>query len=104
MGGLVEQQISSAVTALVRRAEREGLGVAELCARRFKDYPFGLRLVVTAGGANDFILGEPAVAAPDAHLSDLVVRCYGREGAVSPAQIHQQEPAAVPMEGGTDAS
>ncbi len=93
-----------AVTALIRRAEREGLGVAELCARLFKDYPFGLRLVVSAGGANDFILGEAAVTAPDPYLSDLVVRCYGRDGAaVSPAMIHQQEPDAVHVEGGTDA-
>ncbi len=87
-----------AVAALVRRAEREGLGVAELCARLFKDYPFGLRLAVNAGGENDFLLDEHAVAAPDQFLSDLVIRCYGREGAVaaaSPALIHLQEPGIV---------
>ncbi len=93
-----------AVAALIRRAEREGLGVAELCARLFKDYPFGLKLVVSAGGANDFILGEPAVAAPDPYLSELVVRCYGREGVATPAEIHQQEPDAVHVEGDKDAS
>lgn len=100
--GLSLRFAPEAVAALVRRAEREGLGVAELCARLFKDYPFGLRLVVSAGGANDFVLGEPAVAAPDAYLSDLVVRCYGREGVASPALIHQQEPDAVHVEGGDE--
>lgn len=92
------------VAALIRRAEREGLGVPELCARLFKDYPFGLKLVVSAGGANDFILGEAAVTAPDPYLSDLVVRCYGRESIASPVEIHQQEPEMVHVEGEKDAS
>jgi ATP-dependent Clp protease ATP-binding subunit ClpX len=80
-----------AVSALVRRAEREGLGVAELCGRLYKDYPFGLRLVATACGEQSFHLDEQAVANPDLYLSDLVIRCYGREGS-APALIHQQEP------------
>jgi ATP-dependent Clp protease ATP-binding subunit ClpX len=70
---------TDAVGALIRRAEREGTDVAELCARLFKDYPFGLRLVANAGGGEDFTLDAGAVERPDEHLSGLVVRAHGRQ-------------------------
>ncbi|MCB1226817.1 MAG: AAA family ATPase [Verrucomicrobiales bacterium] len=69
---------SDAVAALIARSEREGIEVASLCARLFKDYPFGLRLVKAAGDGGPFVLDEAAVSEPDRYLSDLVVRRCGR--------------------------
>jgi len=90
-----------AVAALVARAEREGVTVTGLCARLFKDYPFGLRLVANAGGGSRVVVTERGVLEPDAFLSELVVRSYGREVS-SPALIHQVEPNIVKEEGGDE--
>jgi ATP-dependent protease Clp ATPase subunit len=83
---------AGALTALAERARREGAGVRELCERLFKDYPFGLRLVVSAGGPRVFELDARAVANPDQHLSDLVVQCYREPGVAPEVDLHQQPP------------
>ncbi|HCN27445.1 MAG TPA: ATP-dependent protease [Verrucomicrobiales bacterium] len=76
---------AGAVQGLVRRAEREGSGVEELCSRLFKDFPFGLQLVARNTARKVFHLGPEAVERPDKFLSDLVVNCYrGAEPAPSP--------------------
>lgn len=67
---------TDAVQSLLRRAEREGSGVGELCARLFKDFPFGLQLVARSTSQKAFHLGIEAVERPDKFLSDLVVNCY----------------------------
>ncbi len=66
-----------AVAALVERAEREHVGVRELCGRLFKDYQFGLGLVGKNTGQRTFPLDRTAVDAPDRFISELVVRSYG---------------------------
>ena len=66
-----------AVAALVERAERENVGVRELCDRLFKDYQFGLGLVGKNTGQRTFTLDRAAVDAPDRFISELVVRSYG---------------------------
>jgi ATP-dependent Clp protease ATP-binding subunit ClpX len=65
-----------AVHALLEMAESEGAMVSELCARLFKDFPFGLQLVVRNTGDRVFALGKEAVLSPDKYLSDLVARSY----------------------------
>lgn len=72
-----------AVHALMERAEAEGLPVPELCQRLFKDYPFGLQLVVRNRGEQRFLLNRQAVQEPDRFLSDLVAKSY-REPAEAP--------------------
>ncbi len=67
---------AEAVRALVRRAEREGCGVEDLCARLFKDYPFGLQLVSRSTGQKAFHMNQESVDRPDRFLSDLVVSSY----------------------------
>ena len=67
------------VTALVARAEREGLHMRDLCEALFKDYEFGLKLV------RDRVKGEvlriplAALESPDNFLSEWLVSRY-REG------------------------
>ena len=67
-----------AVAALVERAERENVGVRELCGRLFKDYQFGLGLIGKNTGQRAFTLGRAAVDAPDRFISELVVQSYGQ--------------------------
>lgn len=67
---------AAAVRSLVRRAEREGSAVEALCAKLFKDYPFGLQLVSRSTGQTAFHIRREAVDQPDKFLSDLVVSSY----------------------------
>lgn len=67
---------TGAIRSLVQRAEREGSGIDELCARLFKDYPFGLQLVARSRGQKIFHLTRESVENPDKYLSDLVVSTY----------------------------
>ncbi len=64
---------SAAVGALAARAQREGMSVEGLCARLFKDYPFGLKLVTRSTGETRFHITPEAVANPDKYVSELVV-------------------------------
>ncbi|MBL9117945.1 MAG: AAA family ATPase [Verrucomicrobiaceae bacterium] len=65
-----------AIHALLERCEQEGATVHDLCARLFKDFPFGLQLVVRNTGSRVFSLNRDAITAPDAYLSDLVAKSY----------------------------
>ncbi len=67
---------SGAIRALIERAEREGSTVSALCARLFKDFPFGLQLVARSRGQKIFHLDRNGVEKPDRFLSDLVVNSY----------------------------
>jgi endopeptidase Clp ATP-binding regulatory subunit ClpX len=73
-----------AIHALVTRAEREGSGVQALCARLFKDYPFGMQLVSRTTGQKVFHLNREAVEHPDQYLSDLVVASYRQPASTEP--------------------
>lgn len=66
----------AAVSRLVQLARERGVRAAELCARLFKDYQFGLRLIAQNTGQQEFSLDVPAVEAPDKFLSDWVVASY----------------------------
>jgi ATP-dependent protease Clp ATPase subunit len=73
-----------AMRALIALADAELTPVADLCQRLFKDYPFGLQLVVRNTGARVFALGRLAVLEPDHYLSDLVAKSY-RTSAENPS-------------------
>ena len=64
---------SSAIAAIAARAQREGMHVDAMCAKLFKDYPFGLKLVTRSTGETSFALSADAIANPDKFVSDLVV-------------------------------
>lgn len=69
-----------AVHALIERSELEAVSIQELCQRLFKDYPFGLQLVVRNRGEQRFVLNRQAVQDPDRFLSDLVAKSYREPG------------------------
>jgi len=57
-------------------ALEQAVPVRELCARRFKDFQFGLQLIHKNTGLQDFTIDVDAVDAPDKILSDWVVKSY----------------------------
>jgi ATP-dependent Clp protease ATP-binding subunit ClpX len=74
---------SSAIAAIAARAQREGMHVDAMCAKLFKDYPFGLKLVTRSTGETSFALSADAIANPDKFVSDLVV-CACRQRPEAP--------------------
>lgn len=71
--GLTLEFDSEAMAAIAARAQREGMHVEALCAKLFKDYPFGLKLVTRSTGETRFVITSEAVANPDKYVSELVV-------------------------------
>jgi hypothetical protein len=61
----------------VALALEQTVPVRDLCAARFKDFQFGLKLVSQNTGRQEFIIDSDAVEAPDKVLSDWVVQSYG---------------------------
>jgi len=67
---------NAAAEMLVDEALKSNQSVRELCASRFKDFHFGLKLVAQSSGQKEFVLDIDAVQAPDKVLSDWVVKSY----------------------------
>jgi endopeptidase Clp ATP-binding regulatory subunit ClpX len=65
-----------AAEKLVALALAEAKPVRDLCAEKFKDFQFGLRLISQNTGQQEFTLDADAVEAPDKRLSDWVVASY----------------------------
>jgi endopeptidase Clp ATP-binding regulatory subunit ClpX len=74
----------TAADLLVAEALEKGESVRDLCAARFKDYQFGLKLIAQNSGQTEFEVDEEAVRNADKTLSDWVVASY-RKGEESPA-------------------
>ena len=72
--------MEAAATVLVEEALQTGQSVRDLCAARFKDYQFGLKLIAQNSAQAEFEITEEAVRNPDKVLSDWVVASYRREG------------------------
>lgn len=71
-----------AADLLVRLSIQDGQPVRDLCATKFKDYQFGLKLISQNTGQQEFTIDVPAVQEPDKTLSDWVVASYrNREAA-----------------------
>jgi ATP-dependent Clp protease ATP-binding subunit ClpX len=65
-----------AVDLLVQLALDQKTHVRDLCATRFKDFQFGLKLISQNTGQNEFTIDRDAVETPDKTLSDMVVASY----------------------------
>lgn len=66
----------AAADRLLELATQQSLPVREICAARFKDFQFGLRLIAQNTGQQEFTIDSAAVDAPDKTLSDWVVQSY----------------------------
>jgi endopeptidase Clp ATP-binding regulatory subunit ClpX len=75
----------AAAERLVNEALAQSKSVRDLCATKFKDYQFGLRLIAQNTGQQEFELDVDAVEAPDRVLSDRVVASYRVPGGAPPA-------------------
>lgn len=67
---------AAAADRLVALAIEQGKTVRDVCAERFKDFQFGLRLVAQNTGQREFVIELAAVEAPDQRLSEWVVASY----------------------------
>ncbi|MDX1951784.1 MAG: AAA family ATPase [Verrucomicrobiota bacterium] len=74
--GLAIRFTDAAADILINDAAAESVPIRDLCATRFKDYQFGLKLISQNTGQTDFLLDEEVVRAPDKTLSDWVVASY----------------------------
>ncbi len=66
----------AAADLLVGEALEKGQSVRDLCARRFKDFQFGLKLISQNSGQREFMIDKDAAEQPDKVLSDWVVTSY----------------------------
>jgi ATP-dependent protease HslVU (ClpYQ) ATPase subunit len=74
--GLSIHFTDEAVERLVALALQQSVPVRDLCASKFKDYQFGLKLIAQNTGQREFTIEHEAVEAPDKVLSDWVVASY----------------------------
>ena len=66
----------SAAEWLVSEALEKQQPVRDLCAARFKDFQFGLKLIEQNSGQREFMVGIEAAREPDKTLSEWVVASY----------------------------
>ena len=90
--GLKLSFTAGAVQWLVAESGRGARSVRDLCAVRFKDFQFGLRLIEQNTGRKEFEIDEATVAEPEKTLSEWVVASY-RSG-------EGQRPSEPKTEGG----
>jgi ATP-dependent Clp protease ATP-binding subunit ClpX len=92
--GLEIEFTDEAADRLVKEALEANRTVRDLCAEKFKDFEFGLKLIAQNSGGKKFTLDAEAVDAPDKFLSALVVSSY-RGGAAdsAPPPAPETDPA-----------
>jgi endopeptidase Clp ATP-binding regulatory subunit ClpX len=66
----------SAILRLIDIANSENKPVREICATRFKDFQFGLKLIQQNTGQTEFTIDSDVVENPQKVLSDWVVQSY----------------------------
>src|SRR5437016_380413 len=66
----------AAADMLVKEALDQSQSVRDLCAKKFKDFQFGLKLITQNAGQQEFVIDTDAVIAPDKALSEWVVASY----------------------------
>jgi ATP-dependent protease HslVU (ClpYQ) ATPase subunit len=65
-----------AADRLVAMALEQSVPIRDLCAARFKDFQFGLKLIWQNTGQKEFVIDIDAVETPDKILSEWVVKSY----------------------------
>jgi ATP-dependent Clp protease ATP-binding subunit ClpX len=65
-----------AADLLVQISQREGIPLRDLCANKFKDFQFGLKLIAQNTGQQEFVIEPAAVNEPEKTLSEWVVASY----------------------------
>ena len=68
-----------AAELIVSEALEKKQSVRDLCATRFKDFHFGLKLIAQNSGQTEFTIDREAAESPDKMLSQWVVASYRRE-------------------------
>src|SRR5437762_4167996 len=68
--GLKLSFTAPAAEILVNEALEKSQSVRDLCAKRFKDFQFGLKLIAQNSGQQEFVIGPEVVQAPDKVLSE----------------------------------
>lgn len=77
--GMTIRFTDEAADALVAEAQENAEPVRDLCARKFKDYHFGLKLILQNSERDEFEIDVRGVREPDKLLSEWVVASY-RDG------------------------
>ena len=70
----------AAADLLVEVALEKSQPVRDLCAARFKDFQFGLKLIMQNSAQSEFVIDEEAARNPDKVLSEWVVASYRPAG------------------------
>jgi endopeptidase Clp ATP-binding regulatory subunit ClpX len=73
-----------AAELLVKEALEKNQSVRDLCATRFKDFQFGLKLITQNSGAREFVIDHETVQQPEKVLSEWVVASYRGAGKSAP--------------------
>jgi endopeptidase Clp ATP-binding regulatory subunit ClpX len=74
--GMTLRFTEAAAGLLVDEALDKAQSVRDLCATRFKDFHFGLKLIAQNSSQREFVIDADAIRAPDKVLSDWVVASY----------------------------
>jgi len=74
--GMTIRFTEAAAAMLVEEALAQSQPVRDLCASRFKDFHFGLKLIAQNSSQREFVLDTDAIRAPDKVLSEWVVASY----------------------------
>jgi ATP-dependent Clp protease ATP-binding subunit ClpX len=82
----------AAADMLASLAIEQNKPMRDLCAEKFKDFQFGLKLIAANTGQKQFVIDRDAVEAPDAVLSQWVVASYKKGGAGQPAPAGGESP------------
>jgi hypothetical protein len=83
--GMTLNFTDEAVDYLIAQALDQNLQVRDVCAAKFKDFQFGLKLIATNTGQTEFTIDKATAEAPDQVLSAWVVASYREHPPVPPA-------------------
>lgn len=84
----------AAMELLLQEASRSGQNINDLCAAKFKDFQFGLKLIAQNTGQKEFVVERDVVENPDRILSDWVVASYRRnnDGQAGVSEAERDKP------------
>jgi ATP-dependent Clp protease ATP-binding subunit ClpX len=89
-----------AADMLIAQALEQSTPVRDLCAERFKDFQFGLKLISQNTAENNFVVDEEIAADPEKVLSEMVVKSYkSGEGKAEEADAEKTSGSDSEVEG-----